>query len=110
MEDKSTQKWGFVQGPNDSTFNAISTNQRKENANKYGEKQFDVISDAYRVGRKEGDVYAGYNAIKYIKRYTSNSKKAQNLLDLRKALDYITRMIEYGESIAERDKPEVIEK
>lgn len=83
----------------------VPTQQREENVAKYGEKDFDVVSEAYRLGKHEGDVYCGHNAWKYIKRYMGNNKKARNKGDLIKALDYLQRMLE--NSI---EKEEVIEK
>lgn len=79
--------------------------QLKENEAKYGPKQYDIISDAYRIGKREGDVYCGQNAKKYVTRYISNSNKAGNAVDLKKAIDYLTRMLEVSTV-----KPEVIEK
>lgn len=72
----------------------INKDLEAKNRDKYGEKQFDVIADSYRVGKKEGDIYCGFNAIKYIKRYVGKSHKAQNPIDLDKAIDYLTRMKE----------------
>ena len=67
----------------------LNADLEAKNRDKYGEKQFDVIADSYRVGKKEGDVYCGFNAIKYIKRYVGKSHKAQNPIDLDKAIENI---------------------
>jgi len=79
--------------------------QTQENINKYGEKEWDTISDAYRHSKDSGDVYCAFNARKYITRFISKSKKAHNNGDLRKAIDYLQRMIEMN-----TDKEEIIEK
>lgn len=92
------------------TREAISKNmhtleQKQENVRKYGEKEDDTIARAYRHGKESGDVYCAFNAQKYITRFISKSKKANNNLDLAKVLDYINRMMEMN-----IEKSEVIEK
>ena len=79
--------------------------QRLENIAKYGSKEDDTIARAYRKSKEAGDVYCAFNAEKYITRFNSDSKKAKNSGDIRKAIDYLQRMIEMNE-----DKPEIIEK
>lgn len=87
----------------------ISKEQEQKNKEKYGDKQFDVISDAYRLGKREGDVYAIHNAIKYLKRYVSKSSKANNVMDLDKAMDYISRTREVALNSQETKSEEVID-
>jgi hypothetical protein len=89
--------------------NVISTELEVMNRQKYGEKQFDVISDAYRVSKKHGDIWCGYNAIKYIKRYVGNSHKSDNLTDLEKAIDYLTRARDNHKQVIEVAKQLEIE-
>lgn len=83
----------------------VPEEQRIENIKKYGEKHYDVIAQSYRKGKLVGDSFCGYTAIKYVERYVGQSKKAGNKMDLIKAVDFITRMIEESEL-----KDEVIEK
>lgn len=87
----------------------LSKEQEKKNREKYGEKHFDVISDMYRIGKKEGEVYCGGNALKYIKRFIGKSSKAENPMDIEKAIDYLNRI---KEKLAESNivKEEVIDK
>jgi len=89
----------------DSSKNIIPPDQRNENIAKYGSKEDDTIARAYRKSKETGDVYCAFNAEKYITRFNSDSKKAKNSGDLRKAIDYLQRMIEKNE-----EKEEVIEK
>lgn len=72
----------------------LSQEQENKNRQKYGDKQYDVISEMYRLGKREGDTYAIGNAIKYLRRYLSKSEKGQNKMDLAKAFDYIQRAVE----------------
>lgn len=76
--------------------------QKEKNVSKYGLKEFDVISDSYRIGKKEGDIYCGFNAIKYIKRYFSKSHKSGNSIDIDKAIDYLSRMKEQA-TVSEKE-------
>lgn len=76
-----------------------------KNREKYGDKEHDVISSSYRNDKKIGDAYCGFNAIKYITRYIGKSHKAENPIDLDKAIDYLTRMKEK----APKNKKEVEE-
>ena len=68
--------------------------QRVQNLLKYGDKDHDVISDAYRISKEVGDSYCCLNAIKYLRRYISKSKKAGNKQDLLKIIDYVNRAME----------------
>lgn len=68
--------------------------ERELNIAKYGDKNTDVIAEAYSYGKREGDIYAIMNARKYLKRYLTNSYKGNNPTDLRKAIDYINRALE----------------
>lgn len=85
----------------------INEEQAQKNRDKYGEKQFDVISESYRVGKKEGDIYCGFNAMKYIKRYVGKNYKSENKGDLVKAIDYLTRMLEMA---TDQENKEIIDK
>lgn len=71
---------------------------RALNAEKYGEKENDVISEAYGYGKREGDIYTIMNARKYLKRYLTTSYKGNNPKDLIKAVDYILRALEKNDN------------
>lgn len=77
-----------------------------KNREKYGSKEFDVISSSYRNSKKIGDAYCGFNAIKYITRYISDSHKAENPIDLDKAIDYLNRMKEKSQQDKKEEKIE----
>lgn len=65
------------------------------NRSKYGDKEYDLISEQYRISEHDGHVWAGTNSVKYINRYKrEGSSKSGNLSDLLKARDYLGRMIE----------------
>ena len=79
----------------------------KSNRSKYGEKEFDQISQAYRVSKEKGDIWCSENVKRYLDRFTRpGSSKANNLVDLMKARDYLDRMIEKNQ---DGNKEEVIE-
>jgi hypothetical protein len=88
----------------------LNEDLEQKNREKYGKKDWDVISSAYRVSRSAGDAYAGFNAIKYINRFVGNSPKARNPLDLDKAIDYLLRMRENIPVEEKTEAKEVIEK
>lgn len=70
----------------------------KSNRSKYGEKEFDQISQNYRVSKEKGDIWCSENVKRYLDRFTRpGSSKANNLIDLLKAKDYLERMIEANE-------------
>jgi hypothetical protein len=83
----------------------LSIPLEEENVAKYGPKDDDTIARAYRHSKESGDVYCGFTAQKYITRFISKSKKANNNTDLIKAIDYLQRMM-----LMNQVKPEVIEK
>lgn len=84
----------------------------KSNRAKYGKKEFDQISQNYRISKERGDIWCAENIKRYLDRFTRpGSTKANNLVDLYKAKDYLERMIEANEK--EKNKviiKEVIEK
>ena len=80
------------------------------NVSKYGPKDDDVIARTYRENKHDGDMWCRLNIERYVRRFTSNSHKAENLTDLRKALDYLARMIEINEQLGNDNTEEVIEK
>lgn len=84
--------------------------QRKKNIDKYGDKEDDVISRAYRESKQIGDVWCAKNAEKYLRRFIGSSHKSNNLADLRKAKDYIDRMLEQNEMLGQSIDEEIIEK
>ena len=86
----------------------MDQNQLEEsNRAKYGDKEYDQISQNYRKGKKNGDIWCSENVIRYLSRYTRpGSTKAENPTDLLKARDYLNRMIEAN---ADVDKKEIIE-
>lgn len=82
----------------------------KSNRSKYGEKDHDQISQAYRVSKEKGDIWCSENTKRYLDRFTRpGSSKANNVLDLYKAKDYLERMIEKNEEL-NKQANEVIEK
>jgi hypothetical protein len=79
------------------------------NRAKYGEKQFDQISENYRIGKGIGDRWCAENVKRYLNRFTRpGSSKAENPIDLIKARDYLDRMIE--KNPLDEQKQEVVEK
>lgn len=82
----------------------------ESNRSKYGEKEFDQISQNYRVSKSKGDIWCAENIKRYLDRFTRpGSSKADNLIDLKKAKDYLERMIEKNEQLGIKSN-EVIEK
>lgn len=80
------------------------------NRAKYGDKDFDQISENYRISKERGDSWAAENVKRYLNRFTRpGSTKADNLTDLYKAKDYLQRMISANEKLQEVNKKEVIE-
>lgn len=72
----------------------------QSNRAKYGEKEFDQISENYRISKERGDTWAAENVKRYLNRFTRpGSTKANNITDLYKAKDYIQRMISANEQI-----------
>lgn len=83
---------------------------KDSNLSKYGEKDFDLISQNYRISKQHGDVWCANNVIRYLDRFKRpNSSKADNLIDLLKSRDYLDRMIEENQKSLEI-KTEKIEK
>ena len=81
----------------------------KSNRSKYGDKEFDLISQNYRISKEQGDIWCSGNVIRYLDRFKRpNSTKSNNLTDLYKAKDYLDRMIEANESLLSNNK-EIIE-
>lgn len=79
----------------------LMTAEDLENSNrsKYGEKEFDLISQHYRVSKEQGDVWCSGNVIRYLDRFKRpNSSKSNNMVDLLKARDYLERMIEENQN------------
>ena len=72
----------------------------ESNRAKYGEKEFDQISENYRVSKEMGDQWTLENVKRYINRFKRpGSTKANNLTDLYKAKDYLERAIEANEKL-----------
>lgn len=79
------------------------------NRAKYGERQFDLISQHYRISKQQGDVWCVGNIFRYLDRFKRpGSTKADNLTDLYKTRDYLNRLIEENEKILQSNG-EVIE-
>jgi len=79
----------------------------KSNRSKYGEKEFDQISENYRVSIEHGHHWCAENAKRYLNRFTRpGSSKMGNYTDLLKAKDYLGRMIERADKT---NQAEVIE-
>lgn len=77
------------------------------NRSKYGEKEFDQISENYRVSLEHGHHWCAENAKRYLNRFTRpGSSKGGNYTDLLKAKDYLERMIEKADKT---NQDEVIE-
>jgi Protein of unknwon function (DUF3310) len=62
-----------------------------ENQLKYGAKDGDLISQLFEISQTAGIIFCVGNAMKYYKRYHSNSQKANNHTDLQKISDYLDR-------------------
>jgi hypothetical protein len=61
---------------------------------KYGDKEFDQISQCYKVSKEKGDIWCSENIKRYLDRFTRPSSTKQNILtDLIKARNYLDRMI-----------------
>lgn len=90
---------------------SIKAQLEATNRAKYGEKEFDQISENYRISKEWGDHWCAENIKRYLNRFKRpGSTKANNLTDLYKAKDYLERMIEENEKLASPDsKKEVIE-
>jgi hypothetical protein len=81
----------------------------ESNRSKYGEKEFDQISENYRINKESGDIWCAENVKRYLNRFKRpGSTKANNLTDLYKAKDYLERMIEHNEKL-QNNSEEVIE-
>jgi hypothetical protein len=73
----------------------IKKKLEQSNRAKYGDKEFDQISQAYRVSKEKGDIWCSENVKRYLDRFTRpGSTKSNNFTDLLKAKDYLERMIE----------------
>ena len=71
----------------------------ESNRKKYGPKEFDQISENYRIDKERGDQWCAENVKRYLNRFTrKGSSKKNNLVDLKKAKDYLERMIEFNEN------------
>lgn len=80
----------------------------RSNRSKYGAKEFDQISNNYRISKERGDIWCVENVKRYLDRFSRpGSSKGNNLTDLMKAKDYLERMIE--ENINKSKKSETIE-
>lgn len=81
----------------------------ESNRAKYGEKEFDQISENYRISKEMGDQWCLENVKRYVNRFKRpGSTKANNLTDLYKAKDYLERAIEANEKLQITTK-EVVE-
>lgn len=79
----------------------------ESNRSKYGEKEFDQISSNYRISKEAGDNWCSENIKRYLTRFTRpGSSKANNLTDLKKAADYMSRMIEMNQDSETKEKIE----
>jgi len=68
------------------------------NRTKYGDKSNDVIAQAFTLKTDYGYFWCVFNAIKYLSRFIRpGSIKGMQLIDLKKARDYIDRAIEQME-------------
>lgn len=77
----------------------------ESNRKKYGDKEFDQISQCYRVSKEKGDIWCAENVKRYLDRFTRpESTKRDNVTDLVKAKDYLERMI------AENNRLEYLER
>ena len=82
----------------------------ESNRSKYGEKEFDQISQNYREGKSEGDNWCAENIKRYLNRFKrKGSSKGNNITDLYKAKDYLERMIEENEKVLPSDQKEIVE-
>lgn len=82
----------------------------KSNRSKYGSKEFDQISENFRISTDRGNIWCSENIKRYLNRFTRpGSSKANNLTDLYKAQDYLYRMIENAELSKDYSKNEKIE-
>lgn len=71
----------------------LTQEQSEKNKQKYGNKEDDVISRAYREDKRIGDIWCAKNVEKYLRRFISKSEKSNNRMDLLKAQDYLQRML-----------------
>jgi hypothetical protein len=88
------------------------TNEELEQSNrsKYGDKQFDLISQNYRISKEHGDAWCANNVSRYLDRFKRpKSSESNNIIDLYKSRDYLNRMIEENEMWINSNS-EIIEK
>jgi hypothetical protein len=89
---------------------ALKYNFKSRNVAKYGSEDDDEIARNYREGKHIGDCWCLLNSKKYMRRFLSNSNKANNIVDLRKAHDYLTRALKYNEKLINpENKGEIVE-
>lgn len=69
----------------------METFNEEQNELKYGAKDVDLISQLFDISERVGIIFCIGNAMKYYKRYHSNSQKAKNPTDLQKISDYLDR-------------------
>lgn len=80
--------------------NMTKEDLEKSNRAKYGDKEFDLISQNYRISKQHGDVWCANNVVRYLDRFKRpDSTKADNMIDLLKARDYLDRMIEENQKV-----------
>lgn len=77
----------------------LTQEQSEKNKQKYGNKEDDVISRAYREDKRIGDIWCAKNVEKYLRRFISKSEKSNNRMDLLKAQDYLQRMLEQNQDL-----------
>lgn len=77
----------------------LTQEQSEKNKQKYGNKEDDVISSAYREDKRIGDIWCAKNVEKYLRRFISKSEKSNNRMDLLKAQDYLQRMLEQNQDL-----------
>jgi hypothetical protein len=79
----------------------------ESNRSKYGPKEFDQISTNYRISNERGNIWCSENVKRYLDRFgRPGSSKAGNLTDLKKAKDYLERMIEMNQGAETKEKIE----
>ena len=82
----------------------------RSNRAKYGPKELDQISLNYAISKERGDLWCAENVKRYLDRFTRpGSTKANNLVDLKKAKDYLERMIDANVLLGTYESKEIIE-
>jgi len=84
---------------------ASSDSLEQSNRAKYGDKENDIIAQAFQMHEPYGNFWCVFNAKKYIERFIRpGSTKGGNITDIVKARDYLDRLIQHYDNMDVDDK------